>query len=156
MELPQVGVAALSGTVAAAADALALTSLRGSVGESEFSGELALALAGARPRLSGALNVATADLRPFLAADPDPQGQPFDYDALLQQAQPLRDLVPFDADVDLSVGRWLGLPVDISDTKLTQCTADAQGLRAPMSAALAGAIVSGRPRPRHGSADTPA
>jgi AsmA family protein len=143
VELPQMGVVALSGTVVAAADALALTSLQGSVGESEFSGQLALALAGPRPRLSGALNVATADLRPFLAAEPDPQGQPFDYDALLQQAQPLRDLVPFDADVDLGVGRWLGLPVDIRDTRVA-LTADAQGLRAPMSAALAGAMVSGR------------
>jgi len=143
VELPQVGFAALSGTVTAAADALVLTSLRGSVGESEFSGDLALVLTGPRPRLRGALHVATADLRPFLAADPDPQGQPFDYDALLQQAQPLRDLFPFDADVDLSVGQWLGLPVDIRDTRVA-LTADTQGLRAPMSATLAGAMVSGR------------
>ncbi len=68
-KLPPWGPAALQGTVAAAADAVELTSFRGSLGASEVSGQLALALGGVRPRLSGSLDAEALDLRPFLAKD---------------------------------------------------------------------------------------
>ncbi len=136
-KLPPLGVAALRGTVAATADAVALTHLRGTLGEAEVSGQLALTLAGGRPRLSGALHVAAFDVRPFLAAEPDPLREPFDYGA-----QPLRNLLPIDVDVELRVGRWFGLPVDIRDARFA-LHADTQGLRAPMSATVAGAALSG-------------
>ena len=136
-KLPPLGVAALRGTVAATAEAVALTNLQGTLGEAELSGQLALALAGGRPRLSGVLSVAAFDLQPFVATDPDRQREPFDYEALA-----LRDLLPIDVDIEVSVGRWLGLPVDLRDARFA-LHADTQGLRVPLSAAVAGAAFSG-------------
>jgi len=135
---PQVGAATLSGAVVARADGIALTGLQGMVGESEFSGQLALSFAGARRRLSGALQFAALDLRPFVG----PEAQPPD-DASTLQVLALRDLVPADLELELSVGRWLGLPVRIDDAKLA-LRADARGVRAPLSATIAGADFSGR------------
>jgi uncharacterized protein involved in outer membrane biogenesis len=137
-KLPPLAVAALRGTVVATRDAVALSNLLGTLGEAELSGQLALALAGGRQRLSGSLSVAAIDLRPLLATAPDRQREPFDYDALV-----LRDLLPIDVDVDVSVGRWLGLPVDVRDTRFA-LHADTHGLRVPMSATVASAAVSGR------------
>lgn len=142
-KLPRFGVAALYGTVIAAADAIEVAGLRGLLGKSELSGRLALALGGARPRVSGALTVATLDLRPFLDADPGPQDEPPGYDALARQSLPLRDLVPVDVDVDLRVGRWLGLPGDIRDARL-ELHADARGVQAPIGATFASVPFSGR------------
>jgi len=136
-KLPPLGAAALSGMVAATADEVALTNLHGTLGEDELSGQLAFALAGRRERVSGALSVAVFDLRPFLATDRDRQPETFDYDAVA-----LRDLHPIDIDVDLSVGRWLGLPVDLRDASFA-LHADPQGVRVPLSATVAGADVSG-------------
>jgi hypothetical protein len=56
---------------------------------------------------------------------------------------PVRDLVPLDVDVDLSVGRWLGLPVEIRDAKF-DLRADANGARVPISATMASVPLSGR------------
>jgi len=109
----------------------------------ELAGQLTLAFGGARTRLSGALSVASLDLRPFYASG---QGTPDDApDVAAQQRQmlPLRDLVPLDISVDLHVGRWRGLPVDIDDAKF-DLRADASGVRMPISATLAGIPFSGR------------
>ena len=62
--LPQFGNAAVHGTVSVEADSVRVSSLHGRLGGSEFSGQLALALGGARPRLTGALSAAALDLRP--------------------------------------------------------------------------------------------
>lgn len=142
-KLPPAGAAALSGSVVARADAIALSKLQGTLGESGFSGQLALALGGARQRLSGTLTMAALDLRPWLEADAQAPGHPPEHGTPAWQGTALRDIVPVDLELDLSVGRWLGLPVRMRDTKLT-LRADAQGVRAPMSATLAGAVVSGR------------
>jgi uncharacterized protein involved in outer membrane biogenesis len=136
-KLPPLGTVALRGTVAATTDAVALTHLQGTLGEAELSGQLALAVGGGRPRLSGALSVAAVDLRPRLATDSDPQREPFDFDALA-----LRELIPFDLDVDVRVDRWLGWPVEIRDARFA-LHADTQGLRVPLSATVANATFSG-------------
>ena len=107
------------------------------LGVAALHGRVALAWAGGRPRLSGALSVAALDLRPLLATGPDPRRAPFDHEALA-----LRELLPIDVDVDVSVGRWLGLPVDLRDTRFA-VHADSRGMRVPLSATVAGAALSG-------------
>ncbi|EXI69745.1 MAG: putative assembly protein [Candidatus Accumulibacter adjunctus] len=109
----------------------------------ELAGQLELVFGDARPRLSGALSVAALDLRPFDASDEDaPDDAP---DAVTQQGQMLllRDLVPVDISVDLHIGEWRGLPVDVEDAKF-DLHADASGVRMPISATLAGIPFSGR------------
>jgi hypothetical protein len=93
--------------------------------------------------MTGALTVATLDLRPFLDGDPRQRGEPLGYDELARQSLPLRNLVPFDVDLDLRVARWLGLPGDVRDARL-ELRADARGVRAPIGATFAGVPLSGR------------
>lgn len=141
--LPRFGVAALYGTVVAAADAVEFADLRVALGKSELSGHLTLALGGARPRVSGALTVATLDLRPFLVPAQGPHDQSLDFEQLRRHSLPLRDLVPVDVDVDLRVGQWLGTPVDLRDARL-ELRADAHGMRVPIGATVAGVPISGQ------------
>ncbi len=103
-KLPKFGVAALTGKVLASAAAVELKALHGVLGDSELHGDLALTLGGARQRLTGALTVATLDLRPFLDGDPRKRDEPLGYDELARHTLPLRDLAPLDVDLDLRVG----------------------------------------------------
>jgi hypothetical protein len=141
--LPQAGAAALTGAVVAKADVIALSQLQGRLGESEFSGQLVLGFGGARARLSGDLSVAVLDSSPWLAAEGHTPGEAPRDGTPAWQAVALRDIVPLDLDLKLNVDRWLGLPVRLRDTKLS-VQADARGVRAPMSATVAGAPLSGR------------
>ncbi|MFZ4537295.1 AsmA family protein [Propionivibrio sp.] len=120
-----------------------LAELRDTAATNELAGQLTLAFGGARPRVSGALGVGTLDLRPFFASRQGAADKTLDYAALQQQMLPLRDLVPLDVDVNLSIGRWLGLPVDIRDAKFA-LRADASGVRVPINATLASIPFSGR------------
>ena len=142
-KLPKFGVAALTGKVLASAAAVELKALRGVLGDSELHGGLALTLGGARQRMTGALTVATLDLRPFLDGDTQKRDEPLSFDELARHTLPLRDLVPFDVDLDLRVGRWLGLPGDIRDARL-ELRADARGVRTPIGATFAGVPLTGR------------
>ena len=139
---PQLGRASLSGDVVARVDEIAITELRGRVGEADFSGQLTWSLAADRPRFRGALSIASLDLRPFMETDP-PVGNPPPDEAQAWPTLPLRELVPADLELEVSVGRWLGLSVGVQDAKLA-LHADARGVRAPFSATLAGAGVSGQ------------
>ncbi len=140
--LPPLGTAALYGRVAATARAIDLSHLQGALGGAAFEGQLALDLAGARPRLAGALRMDTLDLRPWVAADVQAQAPPLDNDVSALRNPALRDLVPLDLEVDLSVGRWLGLGVEVRDTSLA-LHADPRGVHAPLGATVAGHVVSG-------------
>lgn len=131
-----------AGAVALApADALAV--LRDTAATNELAGQLTFAFGGVRPRVSGTLGVASLDLRPFFASDQGAADNAFDFASLQRQMLPLRDLVPLDVDVDLSIGRWLGLPIDIRDAKF-DLRADASGVRVPIGATMAGVPFSGR------------
>ena len=130
-----------SGEFDAATHTVEFADLRGAHGKSDLSGHLALAWGAARPRVSGALTIATLDLRPFLVPEARRTAS-LDFDPLLRHSLPLRDLVPVDVDVDLSVREWLGSPVDLRDAKL-QLRADADGMHVPISATIAGVPFSG-------------
>lgn len=141
--LPPIGRVSVRGSAQARADGVELSRLQGTLPGADFSGQLALALAGPRPQLKGALHVDDFDLRPWFAAvarardeRPQPEGAAW-------QAVALRDLLPFDAELDLGVNRWFGLPFDLRDVRLA-LRADARGLHAPIGASLSGARVSGR------------
>ena len=151
-KLPQLGRAALRGTLSAEADSVRVSELHGWLGESEMSGQLALALGGARPRLSGALSAAALDLRPWLAAQPDDQDRVADGNATARQTLPLRELSVIDVEVDVKVERWLGPGVEVRDASFA-FRADRQGLRVPMSATLAGVPFAGSLAARHRGAD---
>lgn len=121
----------------------ARTELRDTTATNKLAGQLTLVFGGTRPRVSGTLGVASLDLRPFFASPQGAAANAFDFAALQRQMLPLRDLVPLDVDVDLSIGRWHGLPVDISDARFA-LHADANGVRVPISATLVGIPLSGR------------
>lgn len=140
--LPPAGAAALSGVVAAGADAIEVSRIRGALGESTFAGRLALQLGGARPRLSGSLSAQALDLRPFVGTDPPGAGTAAEGRARAWQAVALRDLVPLDVDLELRVGLWHGLPIGLRDTTVG-LHADEKGLKAPISATVADAEVAG-------------
>ena len=129
---------ALSGSVLAGADEIVLTQLQGMLGEAEFSGQLTISFAAARQRLSASLSIPSLDLRPFLQSNPEPPD-----DAQAWQTLVLRELVPADIELDLSVGRLLGLPLAIDDAKLA-LRADVRGVRAPLRATLGGTGLSGQ------------
>lgn len=140
--LPGGASASASASVVASADEVALADLQGLLGEAGFSGQLHGSFAAARPRLSGALRIASLDLRRLLQADaPAPGEAPVD--ARAWQTLALRGLVPWDLDLELRVDRWLGLPVPVDDAKLA-LRADPRGVRAPLNATLAGAALTGQ------------
>jgi uncharacterized protein involved in outer membrane biogenesis len=142
--LPKVGVTSLAARVTTRPDQAALAGIRGVMGVSELGGHLEIALAGERPRVTGELDVATLDLRPFLADD---SGQPADakpaYAAVEQQPVDLASLTAVDADVQLRVARWLGLPGDVRDAKLDVRIRDGR-LTAPLEAIVGEVPVTGR------------
>ncbi len=140
--LPQVGRAALLGRATATAEGIDLDIGQGTLAGADVSGQLALAFAGPRQRLNGALQIGTLDLRPWRNAQAGAPDVPIGREAAAWRALALRDLVPLDADLELRVDRWLGLPVDLRDVSL-MLHADARGMRAPWRATLSGSKVLG-------------
>jgi AsmA family protein len=141
--LPQVGMVALRGGARAGADGIDLTRLRGTLPGADFSGELSLGLAAARPRLTGALHFGTLDLQPWLAALSGANVEQPEHAGRAWQDIALRDLPAIDAELDFSVKQGLGLPIELRDAHLA-LRADVRGLHAPFGAKLHGANVSGR------------
>ena len=128
---------ALSGSLAAAADEIALTGLQGVFGESGFSGHLTISLTAPRPRLESTLSIASLDLGTLAPSDPQRD------EVQAWRTLALRELVPADLELDLNVSRLLGLPLAIDDAKLA-LRADVRGVHAPLSATLAGTVLSGQ------------
>lgn len=123
------------GTVTAGADAIEVAELRGRVADSEVEGHLTLDLGRARLRVSGAIGVAALPLSSFLDDDAK-----FSSDAI--RAVPVRDLVPLDVEVDLSVRELPGVPGDVRDVTVA-LRADTASVHAPIRATVAGAPFSG-------------
>ncbi len=115
LPLPDAGAAGLSGIAQFGPGIVRINGLSGVLGKSQMAGWLAFDSRGNKPRLAGALGVQTLDLRPFLGQKDDEE--PADLAALyrsLQNAkldlQPLREI---DAELQLGVNQWLGLPGEI-------------------------------------------
>jgi len=123
------------GSVAPGVQAVDVAQLRGWVKGSELAGQLALELAGARPRLRGTLDVATLDLDGLLAAGDAPAAGGF-------ADLPLRGPLPLDAKLDLSVRELSATAVTVRDLKI-ELRAGAERMRAPLRATLFGVPVSG-------------
>ena len=134
--LKGIGSVALRGKIAATRDAIEVSELHGRMGKSDLTGHFAVALQAARPRVSGALDLATLDLDPFLRVDAG------EADGRLEQVS-LRNLVPIDIDVGVSVRELHALPVDLRDATV-EVHADAERVRAPIRATVAGVPFSGR------------
>ncbi len=123
------------GSVAPGVQVVDVAQLRGRVNGSELTGQLALELAGARPRLRGTLDVATLDLNASLAADDAPAAGGF-------ADLPLRGPLPLDAELDLSVREISATAVAVRDLKV-ELRVDAERVRAPLRATVFGVPVSG-------------
>ena len=97
-ELPKVGVTSIAARLTVREGSVALSDIRGVVGASELTGEIALATGGERPKVTGDLAVATFDLRPFLD-DPTPaDDKPLAYAGRENQTLRLPGLAAADAD----------------------------------------------------------
>ncbi|MCC7547948.1 MAG: AsmA family protein [Burkholderiales bacterium] len=141
IELPELGATALSARVRWDGPRIELSQLRGVMGRTTLEGDLRYDAGGPRPKLSGALILPTLDLRPFLGMQAAPDDEPprsllDTYRELEQQTFSLRVLSRMDADLDLSVARWLSLPGDVRDARLKLELA-AGRLHAPVQATIA-------------------
>ncbi len=150
IELPKVGATALAGDLSFKPGSLALGPLIGTIGETRIDGQLQLQLPtkiGDRPRLTGHLSLPTLDMRPFLkepgqtrAASTQSLSQWY---ADISQAEfSLQQLYGVDADLELSVARWLSLPGDVRDVSLKLQLAKGR-LQAPVSALVEGVQLKG-------------
>ncbi len=118
--LPNAGAAGLSGKVVIGPGMVRINGLSGSLGKSVMAGWVEFDMRSARPKLSGALGVQTLDLRPFLGQkeDDEPADLAALYRSLSQSSVDLQPLHAIDADLQLGVGQWLGLPGDIRGASL--------------------------------------
>ena len=145
--LPRAGAAALAGRLSLGPDHVALRGLSASIGQTSLTGDLALSLAGSRPRLTGALALAALDLRPFLEQDASTAPEPARslaqwYRDVGQARLELARLRGIDAELDLSVARWLNLPGDVRDASVKLRLDDGR-LEAPVHAVIAGVRLDG-------------
>lgn len=147
VELPDVGVADIAGTLTYGEDKIELNHLGGVLGKTTFNGELGLNYAGARPRIVGSLKVPTLDLRPFMEDKPDEKTEPPKsiaelYRELSKATFSLKKLNSVDSDVTLHVGSWLNLPGDVHDAML-QVKINNGHLDVPVQATVVGVTISG-------------
>jgi uncharacterized protein involved in outer membrane biogenesis len=143
LALPRVGMVSVRGSAKAGSETIELTRLQGTLPGADFSGQLALALGGARARLTGALRIDDLDLQRWFGALPGAHDGWPEHEGRAWQSVALRDLLAVDAELDLSVQRCAGLPVELRDARVA-LHADARGLHVPVSVQASGARVSGR------------
>jgi len=143
--LPKVGTTGLVGRVREKAGVYSITNLNISTATSTLSGDIEIALSGNRPRVTGALSAGTIDLRPLLEFDrpSDEPDQPISFADLEKQTLDLRALVAIDADFELRVGHWIGLPGNIRDSMLA-IRIDGGKLTAPIAATVADVPLAGQ------------
>ncbi len=144
--LPDAGAAGLSGNARFGPGYVQLNGLSASLGKSVMAGWLEVDARGERPRLSGALGVQTLDLRPFLGQD-DEEEKPTDlaalYRSLAKAKVDLQALNKMDAELQLGVNQWLGLPGEIRDASLQLQLKDGR-LGMPVQASVEGVPMQGR------------
>ena len=141
-----VGPAAIAGELGVAPGTVALSSLNGAIGASALSGDLALDTSGPRPKLAGRLAVSELDFGRLItnapAAAPEVETLAKAFGELERTDLGLGRLTRIDADVQLSVAHWAGLPGDVRDVS-TRLRIDAGKLAAPLAVTIAGARFEG-------------
>ncbi|HKB82353.1 MAG TPA: AsmA family protein, partial [Burkholderiales bacterium] len=151
--LPDVGASGIAGTVTFTPHRVLITQLTGAMGKTTLLGALDFDDTGSKPKLSGSLALPTLDLRPFLGAQSagensarenieSPRSLAEVYRNLSRATFDLRRLNDADADLTLSVGRWLSLPGDVKDVSL-QIKLNDGTLQAPVKAVIAGVALAG-------------
>ncbi|HTO48244.1 MAG TPA: AsmA-like C-terminal region-containing protein [Burkholderiales bacterium] len=146
VESPPLG-AAIAGELDIARGGAALRSFNGVVGGTAFAGELALDTSGTRPKLTGRLSIPELDSRAFLERSPGAAAEEAEtlaaaFEALERTGFDLQRLKLLDADLQLSVAHWAGVPGDVRDLG-TRLRIDAGKLAAPLAATIAGARFEG-------------
>jgi hypothetical protein len=140
-----------------------MQNLRGWMGVTQLTGDVVVRTDTARPLIQGELAVPVLDLKPFLSekgnapVDGSASAQPEAVDADAQASTgtladwyrgradgvlDLSALDQFDADLQLSVGRWLSLPGNVRDAGLHVRLNNGR-LSAPVTAQLAGVSMNG-------------
>lgn len=146
VELPPVGATQLSADVHWQPKQVRIARLHGTMGKTSLDGHVEFDAGGARPRVTGELELPTLDLRPFLGqpvTDDEPPRSLLDtYRELEKQTFDLRRLALLDADLTLKVGRWLSLPGDVHDASLRVQLQDGV-LHTPLAANVAQVPLSG-------------
>jgi uncharacterized protein involved in outer membrane biogenesis len=140
--LPKVGVAALSGQIVSRGGKVAISPLRGVMGESQLDGEIDVDSLAGRPQIRGTLAFAQLDMWPFLAPDPTRSREPLKYAEIEHRPIDLAVLRAVDADLTLTVARLLGVAFDIRDARLRVHLADGT-LSAPIETTLADVRLGG-------------
>ncbi len=148
-KLPPVGASGIAGTLAFEPGKVSLKQLGAAMGDTALIGDLDFDYSAAKPRISGALTVPVLDLRPFLVDRPTedapaapPRSLTEVYRELSRASFTLTELTRADADVTLSVGRWVSLPGDVSDVSL-RVKIENGILHTPMQATVTGVKLQG-------------
>ncbi|MEO8628447.1 MAG: AsmA family protein [Betaproteobacteria bacterium] len=152
---PPVGASALSALVQWKSRHLDIANLRGVMGRSQLDGNLHVDLTADKPRITGELSMAVFDLRPFVGqADHEADAPQANADAkpANQQTQTkeqtqahrynLQGLGSFDAELQLGVAKWLGIPGEVRDTDL-RISLEHAILKAPIRAVVADVPLTG-------------
>ena len=122
VSLPPLGATRLAARVRWQPGRWEMQQIDGQSGQTAVQGDLALSTAGQVPRLTGALTLPVLDLGPFLGQAPASREAPRSlldiYRELQAQTFDLKRLGLLDADLRISVGKWLSLPGDVHDVSL--------------------------------------
>jgi len=132
-----VGAASAAVRVGVRRDAIELAELRGIVGDTAFTGTLAMTTDATRPRVTGALTIPVLDVRP----PPQPRAATAAKDWPARTV-PLRSAPAFDADVALRIGAVTGLAIDVRDARI-DARVNERGLHAPVAVTVASIPVTG-------------
>ncbi|MBM3336203.1 MAG: AsmA family protein, partial [Betaproteobacteria bacterium] len=145
VDLPDAGNAGIAGALQVRPGQVEIRQLSGALGKSLMTGELFVDTRQERTRLSGALTLPVLDLRPFLGQDTEEE-PPTDFRALylsLAKARlDLQQLNQYDADLSLTVDKWLSLPGDTRKSSLS-LRLDAGKLSIPVKATIASVALEG-------------
>ena len=148
--IPPLGPTSLAGRVRLHGDRLTVDDLVGTMGESRLDGALRVAFGQERIGVAGRLDVSRLDLGPFFgAADASARGAGARTTTVVDWYRAMSDarfdpvlLRALDADLDLTVGQWRGLPGDVRDARLSLRLTDGL-LAAPLGVVFAGVRFDG-------------
>jgi uncharacterized protein involved in outer membrane biogenesis len=145
VDLPNAGNAGIAGALQVRPGQLDIRQLSGALGKSMMTGNLSIDTRHERTRLSGDLTLPVLDLRPFLGQDTEEE-PPTDFRALYlslaKASLDLQQLNQYDADLTLTVDKWLSLPGDIRNASL-RLRLDSGSLSMPVEATIASVPLKG-------------